>query len=181
MHRDLKPENIMIEIDDSGLTTEVHQVKLADFGLSKIIVPGEMMFESCGTPAYVAPEVLHKKGYQKEVDIWSTGVILYTMIARELPFHSTDKKKTFKLIKEVDPDFESADWPLISEDCKDLIRKMLIKDPKDRITVDDALRHPWFDHYRDHIELIKKRYHAVIDEQTGALKRPALLRRRSSI
>lgn len=63
VHRDLKPENIMVELDDSGDTTEVHQVKLADFGLSKIIVPGEIMFESCGTPAYVAPEVLRKQGY----------------------------------------------------------------------------------------------------------------------
>jgi serine/threonine protein kinase len=92
VHRDLKPENIMVELDDSGETTEVHQVKLADFGLSKIIVPGEVMFESCGTPAYVAPEVLRKQGYQNEVDIWSTGVILYTMLARALPFHSQDKK-----------------------------------------------------------------------------------------
>jgi calcium/calmodulin-dependent protein kinase I len=63
-------------------------VKLTDFGLSKIIVPGEVMMESCGTPAYVGPEVLLKEGYGKEVDVWSTGVILYTMIARALPFHS---------------------------------------------------------------------------------------------
>lgn len=90
VHRDLKPENIMVELDDA--TQEVHQIKLTDFGLSKIIVPGEVMFESCGTPAYVAPDVLLKQGYTKEVDIWSTGVILYTMIARALPFHSADKK-----------------------------------------------------------------------------------------
>lgn len=93
VHRDLKPENIMVELDQA--TGEVHQVKLTDFGLSKIIVPKEIMMESCGTPAYVGPEVLHKEGYGKEVDIWSTGVILYTMIARALPFHSQDKKRTF--------------------------------------------------------------------------------------
>ncbi len=115
VHRDLKPENIMVELDDAGDTFEVHQIKLADFGLSKIIVPGEIMFESCGTPAYVAPEVLKKQGYHKEVDIWSTGVILYTMLARALPFHSQDKKKTFKLIKEADPDLISAEvWATIS-------------------------------------------------------------------
>lgn len=80
----------MVTMDD--ITNEVHQVKLADFGLSKMVIPGEIMYDSCGTPAYVAPEVLKKGGYGKEVDVWSTGVILYTMIARALPFHSTDKK-----------------------------------------------------------------------------------------
>ena len=107
----------------------MHQVKLTDFGLSKIIVPGEVMMESCGTPAYVGPEVLHKEGYGKEVDIWSTGVILYTMIARALPFHSQDKKRTFQLIKTADPDLESEIWTTISPECKDLIRKMLTKVP----------------------------------------------------
>lgn len=68
------------------------------------------MYDSCGTPAYVAPEVLMKNGYYKEVDIWSTGVILYTMLARSLPFHSNDRKQTFKLIKEAEPDLESGVW-----------------------------------------------------------------------
>jgi serine/threonine protein kinase len=152
VHRDLKPENIMIEIDDTGATTEVHQIKLADFGLSKIIVPGEIMHESCGTPAYVAPDVLKRTGYSHEVDIWSTGVILYTMLARALPFHSEDRKKTFKLIKEAEPDMLTDEvWKTVSDECKHLITKMLIKNPKDRITVDDALKHPWFDKYRDYI------------------------------
>jgi len=80
VHRDLKPENILIEKDPE--TEEVCNIKLTDFGLSKIAVPNEVMHESCGTPAYVAPEVLHKKGYQKEVDMWSAGVIFYTLICR---------------------------------------------------------------------------------------------------
>ena len=84
VHRDLKPENILIEKDMD--TEEVCNIKLTDFGLSKIAVPNEIMHESCGTPAYVAPEVLHKKGYKKEVDMWSAGVIFYTLICRQLPF-----------------------------------------------------------------------------------------------
>lgn len=80
VHRDLKPENILIEKDPE--TEEVCNIKLTDFGLSKIAVPNEIMHESCGTPAYVAPEVLHKKGYKKEVDMWSAGVIFYTLICR---------------------------------------------------------------------------------------------------
>jgi len=67
-------------------------VKLIDFGLSKMITPSQVMHESCGTPAYVAPEVLLKQGYQAQVDVWSTGVILYSMITKSLPFHSADKK-----------------------------------------------------------------------------------------
>jgi serine/threonine protein kinase len=94
------------------------------------------MYDSCGTPAYVAPEVLKKNGYSKEVDIWSTGVILYTMLSRSLPFHSTDRKQTFKLIKEADPDLETGYWESASKECKHLISKMLEKEPKDRLTVD---------------------------------------------
>jgi len=169
VHRDLKPENILIELDEQ--TKEVQHIKLTDFGLSKIIMPGESMFDSCGTPAYVAPEVLSKKGYYKEVDIWSTGVILYTMLARALPFHSSDRKKTFKLIKEADPDLECDPWHTISNECKDLIRKMLVKDPKERISVDDALKHPWFIKYADYLKDVKEKYHPVIDPRTGFVKK----------
>jgi len=101
-HRDLKPENILIEKDPE--TEEVTQIKITDFGLSKIVVPDEIMTESCGTPAYVAPEVLHKKGYKKEVDMWSAGVIFFTLICRQLPFQAADRKETFNLIKEAAPD-----------------------------------------------------------------------------
>jgi len=84
VHRDLKPENILIEKDLR--TEEVIQIKVTDFGLSKIVIPDEVMIESCGTPAYVAPEVLLKKGYRKQVDMWSAGVIFYTLVCRQLPF-----------------------------------------------------------------------------------------------
>lgn len=66
------------------------------------------------------------------------------MLARALPFHSSDRKKTFKLIKEADPDMTGECWDNISPECKDILSKMLIKNPKDRITVDDALLHPFF-------------------------------------
>ena len=85
-YNDLKPENILVEKDPR--TEEVIQIKVTDFGLSKIVVPNEKMMESCGTPAYVAPEVLQKKGYRKQVDIWSAGVIYYTLVCRQLPFQS---------------------------------------------------------------------------------------------
>lgn len=80
VHRDLKPENILIEKHPE--TEEIKHIKLTDFGLSKIARPNEVMQESCGTPAYVAPEVLHKQGYKKEVDMWTAGVIFYTLVCR---------------------------------------------------------------------------------------------------
>ena len=102
VHRDLKPENILIE--KNPMNEEVVRLKVTDFGLSKIAVPGQIMFESCGTPAYVAPEVLHKKGYMKEVDMWSAGVIMYTLCSRQLPFTAPERKETFRKIKEMEPD-----------------------------------------------------------------------------
>lgn len=102
------------------------------------------MYDSCGTPAYVAPEVLHKKGYYKEVDIWSTGVMLYTMLSRNLPFHNPDRKETFRMIKESHPEMESEPWQRVSEETKDLINQMLKKEPSERITIKDALKHKAF-------------------------------------
>lgn len=86
VHRDLKPENILVEKDPRSDIVTI--LKVADFGLSKITIPDEMMMESCGTPAYVAPEVLQKKGYKKEIDMWSAGIIFYTLVCRQLPFQS---------------------------------------------------------------------------------------------
>jgi serine/threonine protein kinase len=78
IHRDLKPENILIET----YSEDEFRIKITDFGLSKLGTPTELTFDACGTPAYVAPEVLHKVGYRKEVDLWACGVILYTMISK---------------------------------------------------------------------------------------------------
>jgi serine/threonine protein kinase len=80
-------------------TEEVTRIKLADFGLSKMTYPGETMNEMCGTPAYVAPEILNKQRYSKKVDVWSAGVIFYMLVCRQLPFSSPDRKTTFDLIK----------------------------------------------------------------------------------
>lgn len=80
----------MVEVNPEN--QQVQTVKLIDFGLGKLAVPNELMYECCGTPAYVAPEVLIKCGYNHSVDVWSTGIIMYTLIARNLPFHARERK-----------------------------------------------------------------------------------------
>jgi serine/threonine protein kinase len=89
IHRDLKPENILVELEPKPEGQEnviVKCVKITDFGLSKLSTPTELTFDCCGTPAYVAPEVLLKVGYRAQVDLWACGIILYSMVAKQLPF-----------------------------------------------------------------------------------------------
>lgn len=82
VHRDLKPENILIET----ISANEFNIKITDFGLSKLCSPYDLIFECCGTPAYVAPEVLIKQGYRCQVDLWACGIILYSMISKNFPF-----------------------------------------------------------------------------------------------
>ena len=89
-HRDLKPENILIASD-----SDTAECKIVDFGLSKIIGPNETSLDPFGTLSYVAPEVLLQKPYGKEVDIWSLGVIIYTLIIGKPPFETSDVKATY--------------------------------------------------------------------------------------
>lgn len=83
LHRDIKLDNILLAIDGS--------VKICDFGVGKIVKPGEVMKEQCGTPAYIAPEILEDRGYEGfAVDIWSAGVVLYAMLYGSVPFKAND-------------------------------------------------------------------------------------------
>lgn len=103
------------------------------------MLPYETMIERCGTPAYVAPEVLHRKGYRKQVDIWSAGIIFYTIVCRQLPFQSQDRKMTFNMIREKQPNMQNPVFAKYSKDIRDLILKMLCKNPAKRITPKQAL------------------------------------------
>nr|KJB58044.1 hypothetical protein B456_009G191500 [Gossypium raimondii] len=137
MHRDLKPENFLMVSKD-----EDSQIKATDFGLSVFIEEGRMYKDLVGSPYYVAPEVLQRK-YGKEIDVWSAGVILYILLSGVPPFWGETEKEIFKAVSEGNLDLKSQPWPTISEGAKDLIRKMLARDPKKRITAAQALEHPW--------------------------------------
>jgi serine/threonine protein kinase len=135
-HRDLKPENILFKRHSEN------QIKLIDFGLSKQLRKGMRMKKKLGTPYYIAPEVL-EEDYGKEVDLWSLGVITYVILCGYPPFYGNDAKELFINIYNVNYEFCDEDWDFISDEAKDFIGRLLIKDPKQRMTIDDALSHPW--------------------------------------
>ncbi|XAR55635.1 Non-specific serine/threonine protein kinase, partial [Bertholletia excelsa] len=137
MHRDLKPENFLFDSPD-----EDAKLKATDFGLSIFYKPGANFSDVVGSPYYVAPEVLHKY-YGPEIDVWSAGVILYILLSGVPPFWAETDTGIFRQILKGKLDFESEPWPHISESAKDLIQKMLCRDPKKRISAHEVLCHPW--------------------------------------
>ena len=139
VHRDLKPDNIMItQQNDFGI------IKIMDFGLSKIVSTQEKMVDGYGTLSYVAPEVLLRTPYNKEVDIWSMGIILYYMLCGHLPFKGNKEKVIAEKIVNDDLEFDEDEWEVRSKKVRELIESCLKKEPEERITIDDFLNHPWF-------------------------------------
>ncbi|GAB2295788.1 Calcium-dependent protein kinase 25, variant 2 [Dionaea muscipula] len=137
MHRDLKPENFLFvnEKEDSPLKT-------IDFGLSIFFKPGDIFNDVVGSPYYVAPEVLRKR-YGPEADVWSAGVIIYILLSGVPPFWAETEEAIFEEVLHGDLDFSSDPWPNISDGAKDLVRRMLVRDPKKRLTAHEVLCHPW--------------------------------------
>lgn len=137
VHRDLKPENFLFDS-----VSEDAKLKATDFGLSVFYKPGQTFHEVVGSPYYVAPEVLCKV-YGPEVDVWSAGVILYILLSGVPPFWAETESGIFRQILHGKLDFQSDPWPSISDSAKDLIQKMLERDPKKRISAHEVLCHPW--------------------------------------
>ncbi|XP_052202354.1 calcium-dependent protein kinase 11-like isoform X1 [Diospyros lotus] len=137
MHRDLKPENFLFDTPD-----EDAKLKATDFGLSIFYKPGQYYSDVVGSPYYVAPEVLHRY-YGPEIDVWSAGVILYILLSGVPPFWAETDSGIFQQILKGKLDFESEPWPNISDSAKDLIQKMLCRDPRKRISAHEVLCHPW--------------------------------------
>ncbi|GLU04623.1 hypothetical protein SLE2022_217610 [Rubroshorea leprosula] len=137
IHRDLKPENFLMVSKD-----EKSPLKATDFGLSIFIEEGRVYKEIVGSSYYVAPEVLNRN-YGKEMDVWSAGIILYILLSGTPPFWAETERDVFEAVLKGKLDLVSPPWPSITEGAKDLIRKMLIKEPKKRITAAQALEHPW--------------------------------------
>nr|XP_045364261.1 phosphorylase b kinase gamma catalytic chain, liver/testis isoform isoform X2 [Camelus bactrianus] len=143
VHRDLKPENILL--DDNM------QIRVSDFGFSCHLEPGEKLRELCGTPGYLAPEILKcsmdetHPGYSKEVDLWACGVILFTLLAGSPPFWHRRQILMLRMITEGQYQFSSPEWDDRSDTVKDLISRLLQVDPEKRLTAEQALQHPFFE------------------------------------
>ncbi|XP_068647069.1 CBL-interacting serine/threonine-protein kinase 5-like [Aristolochia californica] len=135
-HRDLKPENLLLD--------ENEDLKISDFGLSALpeqLRQDGLLHTQCGTPAYVAPEVLRKKGYGgPKADIWSCGVILYVLLAGFLPFQDENIMKMYRKVFKAEYVFP----PWFSPDARRLISKLLIADPEKRFAISSILQVPWF-------------------------------------
>ena len=137
VHRDLKPENLLYynQDDDS-------KIMISDFGLSKTEESG-IMATACGTPGYVAPEVLQQRPYGKAVDIWSIGVIAYILLCGYPPFYDENDANLFAQIIKGEYEFDSPYWDEISDSAKDFISHLMCCDPDQRYTCELALAHPW--------------------------------------
>ncbi|RJE23273.1 serine threonine-protein kinase Chk2 [Aspergillus sclerotialis] len=158
VHRDIKPENILVI--DKKLN-----VKLGDFGLAKIIGEDSFTTTLCGTPNYVAPEILqesHRRKYTKAVDIWSLGVVLYICLCGFPPFSDElyTRENPYTLAQQIKMgrfDYPSPYWDSVGDPALDLIDRMLTVDVDKRITVDECLQHPW----------LTEKYPSITDSTDG--------------
>ncbi|KAH8377497.1 hypothetical protein KR093_005759 [Drosophila rubida] len=177
-HRDLKPDNVLLESSDEDTL-----LKVSDFGLSKFVHKDSVMRTLCGTPLYVAPEVLITGGrasYTQKVDIWSLGVVLYTCLSGTLPFSDEYGSPAGDQIKKGNFRFRHPAWQGVSQRAKLLIKQMLIVDPEKRPSIDAVLKCTWL---RDTTMLQKakglmKLDHMEIGEEENNFLEPPTKRRR---
>jgi len=137
-HRDLKPENLLLMSKTDDL-----KIKIADFGFAKKVTSEECLLTQCGTPGYVAPEILRGVPYGQKSDMWSLGVIAYILIGGYPPFIEQNQRELFRKIKRGSYEFHVEYWGQISREAKDLISALLTVDPKRRLSAKKALEDPW--------------------------------------
>jgi len=156
VHRDIKLDNILL--DDQG------RIKICDFGVSKQVKSDtEKMTEQCGTPAYIAPEILRDKGYEGfKVDVWSAGVCLFAMLQGTVPFKANTMHELHHLI--IGAKYEVKEGSC-SDLAKDLIEKLMQVDPKKRLSAIEALSHPWFKNTTETMEIFTQKEKDLIHKE----------------
>ncbi|XP_051018120.1 serine/threonine-protein kinase Chk2 [Acomys russatus] len=159
IHRDLKPENVLLSSQEEDCL-----IKITDFGQSKILGETSLMRTLCGTPTYLAPEVLLSNGtagYSRAVDCWSLGVILFICLSGYPPFSEHKTQVSLKdQITSGKYNFIPEVWTDVSEKALDLVKKLLVVDPKARFTTEEALSHPWLQD-----ECMKKKFQDLLVQE----------------
>ncbi|KAI6215502.1 hypothetical protein M3Y94_00392000 [Aphelenchoides besseyi] len=141
VHRDIKPENLLVYFDENGLL----RVKITDFGLATKVAKNQVLFTVCGTPTYVAPEIIAKEGYSYECDCWSTGIIMYLLLAGFPPFYTSndDQYELFEQIVEANLSLDSDVLPEVSWSAKFIIRSLLLRSPRQRLKAKELMNEKW--------------------------------------
>ena len=180
VHRDIKLENILIDLNNN--------IKICDFGIGRVLSsPDQSLFDQCGTPMYIAPEILlcsKEKGYKGfPVDIWSSGIVLYILLSGTLPFSFKNSSSSLNSSNEsqIDEDNnnsedlqysiinkEPKEIENISEEGKDLLNKLLEKNPEKRITIEEILQHPWMKDITDK-NIDSNKYHLFTKAEINIL------------
>lgn len=166
IHRDLKPENVLLSSQEEDCL-----IKITDFGQSKILGETSLMRTLCGTPTYLAPEVLVSNGtagYSRAVDCWSLGVILFICLSGYPPFSEHKTQVSLKdQITSGKYNFIPEVWTDVSEEALDLVKKLLVVDPKARLTTEEALNHPWLQD-----EYMKKKFQDLLVQEKNSVTLP---------
>ncbi|XP_056593699.1 serine/threonine-protein kinase 17A [Triplophysa dalaica] len=138
VHLDLKPQNILLT---SG--SPLGDIKIVDFGLSRLVSNSQEIREIMGTPEYVAPEVLNYEPITTATDMWSIGVLTYVMLTGISPFLGDDKQETFLNISQINISYTEEELEHLDRAAIHFIKSLLIKEPENRFTAEDCIKHPW--------------------------------------
>ena len=152
IHRDIKPENLLLK----SKKHELESLKISDFGLARFVKIEQQAITTCGTPGYVAPEIILEQPYGKECDSWSIGVVLFILLSGSPPFYADERSDLFSKIKNCDYEVDQQNWGNISNEAKDLVSRIFIIDPKKRLTCDQMLNHPWMNMELDNNKQLKR-------------------------
>mmetsp|Transcript_34653 Transcript_34653/g.83715 ORF Transcript_34653/g.83715 Transcript_34653/m.83715 type:complete len:519 (+) Transcript_34653:449-2005(+) len=137
-HCDMKPKNLLLMSEDND-----SYIKLADFGFAARCHTSKSLTKQCGTPFFVSPEILMRQPYDQQSDMWSVGCIIFLLLSGNLPFMGRSQKELFRKIVSGKYEFDDDDWCDVSDDAKDLVNRLLVLDPDDRLTSSQALKHKW--------------------------------------
>ena len=159
VHRDLKPENLILMSKDND-----YDLRIADFGLATYVKTNEVLKLRCGSPGYVAPEILEDIGYDEKSDIFSAGVIMCVLLTGRPVFRGYNLNEILVKNKKCEIHYPGKYWDKISAEAKSIVGLMLKKDPKERISAEDALQHKWFNQQENEINNVELDFAKGIEE-----------------